>query len=63
MFDEEDDRPRKSAEEPTPRNLEGVSLDDLRDYRTFLEAEMGRVDHAIKQKSSVTSEAEALFKS
>jgi uncharacterized small protein (DUF1192 family) len=59
-MDMEELEPRKKV--PEKRNLEPLSVEELNDYITELEAEIARVRAAIGGKQSVRAGAEALFK-
>jgi uncharacterized small protein (DUF1192 family) len=61
--DEEECAVMKLGEFGLPRNLEGMSVASLRDYRAALEQEIKHVDEAIKHRKGVAEGAEALFKS
>ncbi|MFC4236569.1 DUF1192 domain-containing protein [Thalassospira xianhensis] len=45
-----------------PRNLDGMSVENLVDYRSALEQELVRVDAAMEHRNGVRAGAEALFK-
>ena len=47
---------------PALRNLDPMSIEELRDYITDLEAEIERVKVAITRKQAVKLGAEAFFK-
>ncbi|TAN57055.1 MAG: DUF1192 domain-containing protein [Magnetospirillum sp.] len=59
-MDSDDLEPRQKA--PALRNLDPMSIEELRDYIAELESEIGRADEAIKRKQSVRAGAEAFFK-
>ena len=63
VVDEEEFAVIKSGEFGLPRNLEGMSVDSLKDYRAALQVEMKRVDEALEHRKGVSAGAEALFKS
>tara|TARA_R110000868_G_scaffold162903_1_gene394445 strand:- start:8270 stop:8458 length:189 start_codon:yes stop_codon:yes gene_type:complete len=46
-----------------PRNLDGMSVENLNDYRNALKQEIVRVDAALEHRNGVHAGAEALFKS
>ncbi|RCK21902.1 hypothetical protein TH8_17350 [Thalassospira profundimaris] len=46
-----------------PRNLDGISVESLKEYRTALEQEIKRVDAALEHRKGAHAGAEALFKS
>ncbi|MCI5049320.1 MAG: DUF1192 domain-containing protein [Rickettsiales bacterium] len=60
MFDEEENETKKKALFE-PANLEGVSVEDMRDYIEDLKAEVARVEQALDQRGEMRSAAEALF--
>lgn len=45
-----------------PRNLDGMSIENLGDYRTALEQELLRIDAEIEHRNGVHAGAEALFR-
>ena len=59
MFDE--DLPKKQSYE-FPRNLETMSLEDLKSYIQDLKEEISRVEQDIKGKSDSQAAADAFFK-
>lgn len=59
-MDSDDLEPRKLA--PTVKNLEPMSIKELGDYISSLEAEILRARDAIKRKEAVRAGAEAFFK-
>jgi uncharacterized small protein (DUF1192 family) len=59
MFDEELPKP-KTAE--FPRNLDGVSIDELQDYISDLKAEITRVEDDIAGKKASQNAAASFFK-
>ncbi|MDO8606605.1 MAG: DUF1192 domain-containing protein [Phaeospirillum sp.] len=59
-MDSDDLEPRKKA--PALKVLDPMSIEELRDYITGLEAEIVRANEAIKRKESVRAGAEAFFK-
>ena len=59
-MDSDDLDPRKPA--PSLKNLDPMSIKELGDYITSLEAEILRAKDAIKRKESVRAGAEAFFK-
>jgi uncharacterized small protein (DUF1192 family) len=59
-MDDEDNLPRPV--EWQPRNLEPLSIDQLKAYIAVLEGETARVRANIAEKESVRSAAEAFFK-
>ncbi len=60
-MDPEELEPR--AKKPEPRNLEIMSLEELRDYIAEMEAEIARVSEMIAAKEAARSGAESVFKS
>lgn len=60
MFDEE--LPKKK-DAPEPRNLERLSVDELREYITWLQSEITRTEEDIKRKQAASSAASLFFKS
>ena len=60
MFDD-DEKPKPASE--FPRNLESLSIEDLRDYVAELTAELQRVETDITQKTASNQAAAAFFKS
>lgn len=61
MFDEED--LPKPKNQPTPRVLDKLSVDELQDYIGWLEAEIARVRADMERKRNATKTAASLFKS
>jgi len=59
-MDSDDLEPPRQA--PTLRNLDPMSIEELRDYIAALEAEIVRAGAAIRRKESVRAGAEAFFK-
>ena len=59
-MDTDDLEPRKTA--APKRDLQGLSIGDLKDYIAELEAEIERARTQIKAKQSVRAGADALFK-
>ena len=59
-MEDEDDLPRKL--DWTPKNLEPLSVDQLEDYITVLEGEIGRVRADMTAKQSKLQAAESIFK-
>ena len=59
-MDSDDLEPRKPA--PSLKNLDPMSIEELGDYITALEAEILRAKDAIKRKAAVRAGAEAFFK-
>ncbi|MEQ8287222.1 DUF1192 domain-containing protein [Thalassospira sp.] len=59
---DDDDGLKKAAEFGLPRNLEGMSVDSLKDYRAALEAEIKHVEDALAHREGAVAGAEALFK-
>ena len=62
IVDEEEFAVLKSGEFGLPRNLEGMSVTSLKDYRAALEREIKHVDETLEHRKGVTEGAEALFK-
>lgn len=60
MFDD-DDLPKHKQPEPFPRKLEGKSVEQLRDYRAELEAEIRKIDAEVESRGKVKAAAESLF--
>jgi len=58
MFD--DLEPQKQTRKPKP--LDDMSIDDLKEYVVNLQAEIARVDAAIKAKQAHMNAMDALFK-
>lgn len=61
-MDEEDKAPFKGGEFGLPRNLEGMSVDSLKEYRAALKAEIENVDQALDHRKGAVAGAEALFR-
>lgn len=59
-MDADDLEPRKPA--PQLRNLDPMSIEELKDYIGDLKGEIARVEAAITRKESVRAGAEAFFK-
>lgn len=59
-MDDEDDKPRAAAA-PLPKDLSGLSIEELTAAIGHLEAEAERARAAIAAKRSVRSGADALF--
>ncbi len=60
MFDEED-LPKKK-DDPTPRVLDTMSVDELEEYIAWLEGEITRVQADITRKRSASDAAASFFK-
>ena len=60
MFDEE---PPKKKDAPEPRNLERLSVGELKEYIVWLEGEIERAKADIKRKYAASTAASAFFKS
>jgi uncharacterized small protein (DUF1192 family) len=60
LFDEE--LPKRKAGITIGEDLGRLSIDELRDRIATLQAEIGRVDEALRQKQSSQGAAEAFFK-
>ena len=56
----EDLEPRRKVKQPLV--LDRLSVEELREYRAELEAEIQRVDAAIKERRGHIAAAEALFR-
>ncbi|MCC9620072.1 DUF1192 domain-containing protein [Thalassospira sp. MA62] len=52
----------KAAEFGLPRNLEGMSVENLKAYREALQQEISNVDQAISDRQGALAGAQALFK-
>jgi uncharacterized small protein (DUF1192 family) len=63
IVDEEEFAVLKSGEFALPRNLDGMSVTSLKDYRAALEQEIKHVDEVLEHRKGVAEGAEALFKS
>ena len=59
-MDSDDLEPRRTV--ATPKPLDPMSIEELRDYIARLRAEIGRAEAEITRKESVRAGAEALFK-
>jgi uncharacterized small protein (DUF1192 family) len=59
MFDEELPKPKTSQ---FPRNLDGISVDELQDYIAELKAEITRVESDIDVKKASQNAAASFFK-
>ena len=59
-FETDDLEPLKKKAQP--RNLDPMSVDELREYVTILKGEIARVEEKIKAKQSHASAAEMFFK-
>ncbi|TAJ37668.1 MAG: DUF1192 domain-containing protein [Reyranella sp.] len=59
-FETDDLEPLKKKSQP--RNLDPMSVDELREYITVLKAEIARVEEKIKAKQSHASAAASFFK-
>ena len=59
-FETDDLEPLKKKAQP--RNLDPMSVDELREYITILKGEIARVEEKIKAKQSHASAAEMFFK-
>ena len=57
-----DDLPKKQSNE-FPRNLESLSIQDLKEYISELENEIERVEKDIKVKTASQAAADSVFKS
>ncbi len=60
-MEDDDDLPRPS-EEFRPKNLDAMSLEQLRHYITVLAKEIERVELEITSKSNAMEAAESFFK-
>ncbi len=56
----DDLEPRK--QQPKPRDLDSLGVDELEEYLAELQAEAARVEDKIKSKKSYLSGADSLFK-
>ncbi len=64
MFDDLTDfAPKKEAPYAFPRNLEGLSINELETYITDLQSEISRVQADIAAKKASEEAAAAVFKS
>lgn len=61
MFDEE--LPKKKPAAFTPRVLDGISIEELKEYIGLLQEEITRVEADIAKKQGAKSAADAFFKS
>ena len=59
-FETDDLEPFKKKAQP--RNLDSMSVDELREYITILKGEIARVEEKIKAKQSHASAAAMFFK-
>jgi len=59
-FETDDLEPLKKKSQP--RNLEPMSVEELREYIAILKAEIARVEEKIKAKQSHASAAASFFK-
>lgn len=59
-MDEDDLVPR--AAKPKPKNLEGMSLESLREYIVELEAEIARTRDVIADKEAAQATADTFFR-
>jgi uncharacterized small protein (DUF1192 family) len=59
---DEEEALAKAVEFGLPRNLEGMSVENLKDYRIALEREIKHVDDALAHRKGAAEGAEALFK-
>ena len=59
-FDLDDLDPRQKK--PTPRNLDALNIEDLKEYVAAMKAEIERVEAKIKAKQSHASAAASFFK-
>lgn len=59
-FETDDLEPLKKKSQP--RNLDPMSVDELREYITILKGEIARVEEKIKAKQSHASAAAMFFK-
>lgn len=57
----EEELPKKK-EGPTPRNLERLSMGELRDYIVWLKEEIARTEEDIRRKDAAGNAANAFFK-
>ncbi len=58
-----DDEFDPKTKKPKPRNLDDLSIDDLKEYITDLETEIIRVKSEIEKKEASKTAANAFFKS
>lgn len=61
MFDEEE-RPKKTVRLFTPAKLEGISVEEMREYVAELKLEAVRVEAEIDKRLSHATAAASLFK-
>ena len=59
-FESDDLEPLKKKSQP--RNLDPMSVEELREYIAILKAEIARVDEKVKAKHSHASAAASFFK-
>ena len=57
----DDELPKHMQPEPFPRKLEGKSIEQMKEYRAELEAEIAKIDKEIEGRSKIKSAAESLF--
>ena len=62
-MDADDLEPQHKKTKPPPRNLEELSIEALGEYIAELEAEIERVQEAIRLKQDARTGAETFFKS
>lgn len=60
MFD--DDLPKPKSDNQFPRNLENMSVSDLKEYIQDLEGEISRVKADIEKKQASQDAASSVFK-
>jgi uncharacterized small protein (DUF1192 family) len=58
--DDDDQEPR--SKKPQPRNLDPMSVEELRDYIAEMKAEIARVEDKIKAKQAHAQAAQLVFK-
>jgi uncharacterized small protein (DUF1192 family) len=58
----EDDDLEPRTKKPQPKNLDPMSVEDLRDYIGELKAEIARVEEKIKAKQAHAAAAQTFFK-
>ncbi len=58
--DDDDLEPR--TKKPQPKNLEPMSVEELRDYIAGLKAEIARAEEQIKAKQAHAAAAQSFFK-
>lgn len=62
-MDESDFLPQHQPKtEKITRNLEGMSVEELRAYIDAMKVEIARVEETIREKSDVLAAAEAMFR-